>query len=80
MIYTLGRKESYDKYIKDDINAAKGVGGSVWQYKEDAEKHLNPEYPIIFEIYGVEAKWRIDTKDIGENWDELLIEGKLVKL
>ena len=76
MIYTLGWKSSYDLYIKNDSNAAKAIGGSVWRYKKDAKKHLG----WGFEIYGVKAKWRIDTKDTGEGWDELLIEGKLIKL
>ena len=35
---------------------------------------------IYYAIYGVIAKWRIDTINNGENFDDLLIEGKLVKL
>lgn len=74
MIYTVGKKSIYEDYIKNEPNAAKAKGGSVWKRYQDAEKFAKDG----FAVYGVETEWA-DTIQ-GEKWNSLKKDGKLVKL
>ena len=83
MLYTLGRKSQYDKYIATDPNASKGIGGSVWKDRKDVEEYLKEFPQPEFNIYGVEADWLADTvlhecDDV--SWNDLVRPAKLIKL
>jgi hypothetical protein len=83
MIYTLGKKEIYERYLASDPMAAKRKGGSVWRTLKSIQKYKNKmEDKHLFGIYGVEAKWNKETRiDInGDGWHELLKNARLVKL
>jgi len=85
MLYTLGNKKVYDKYIEMDSEAAKAVGGSVWKTKKDIEKYLEKFPNPGFDVYGVKANWERDTKfdsihGTSVNWNELTKKAKLIKL
>ena len=74
VIYTVGKKSIYEDYIKNDPNAAKTKGGSVWQIYQDAEKFAQDGYAV----YGVDAEW--DDTIQGGKWNSLKEDAKLVKL
>jgi len=78
LIYTVGRDDIYIPYMKTK-SPKKGIGGSVWKTYEEAKKYA----PIGYQVYGVIAKWNIDTKldPNGNGWHELLIASplKLIK-
>ena len=78
MIYTLGRIDIYEPYIKKDKNASKRKGGSVFKTKKEAGKYSNK----IFKVYGVIAEWNIDTvyDEFGDGWHKLKRNAKLIKL
>ena len=91
MLYTLGRKSEYDKYLDSDPNASKGIGGSVWQDKQTIDLYLQKNAQPEFEIYGVEADWDLDTKpgstmSVGSYkpsevpWRSLTRNAKLIRL
>ena len=53
----------------------------MWENKNKAEEHLQKMITKqLFSVYGVDAVWRIDTINNGEEWDDLLISSKLIKL
>ena len=78
MLYTVGKRDVYEKYIATDKNARKGIGGSVWKSKSEAQKHCESD----FKVYGIEADWEKDTKlDVnGNGWHELIVNALLIKL
>jgi hypothetical protein len=85
MIYTVGHKESYEKYFKEDKDPQKlgsedlegYIGGSVWLTKDDAKNNCPPEY----NVYGVEADWDKDTTlNEGESHRNLRVTSSLVQL
>lgn len=79
MIYTVGNPEVYEPYIKEDENAAKGIGGSVWKSKKEADECGSG---LAYCTYGVLADWETDTKpaEEGLTWRSLIRPAKLVKL
>lgn len=85
MIYTLGFKTEYDKYIKDDLNAGKRNGGSVWRKISDAKAYLDnwakndPNQANLFSIYAVYADWEKDTYH-DDNGDYLNKDAKLAHI
>lgn len=84
MIYTIGKSEAYDQYIRTDPKAAKGVGGSVWKTRTQAEaycKLANQTPNANFKVYGVKANWKKYTVyTAGEGWHDLIIPAQLVQL
>lgn len=82
MIYTIGKADAYDQYIRSDPTAAKGVTGSVWRKLEQAKAHA--ALGKGFKVYGVRARWGIDTRPDpsvpGCDWHEMIRPGKLVQL
>jgi len=87
MLYTLGHKESYERYFKEQGCPQKRgcgsledgsfcEGGTVWRTKEDAAKHLADD----FALYGVIADWEKDTYDAPSGFRALLVSSLLVKL
>jgi hypothetical protein len=81
MLYTLGLKSVYESYIDTDPNASKGIGGSVWKTRKQAQK-FRDDFSLDFEVYGVEANWDTDTKLSLENaeWRDLTRNAKLIRL
>lgn len=79
MIFTVGKRDNYEKYISEFPEASKAIGGSVWQTREQAQEYAKNNG---FSVYGVEANWDIDTifDKSGDGWNELLINAPLVKL
>lgn len=83
MFYTLGHKESYEQYFREQSAPFKMgrkdeyPGGSVWLTKEEAEKHCPSDYAV----YGVLADWDNDTilTEDGD-WHDLLIDAPLCKI
>jgi len=75
MVFTVGKIENFEKYF-----AEKGKSKSVWQTKQDAEKHLQDINQEEFNVYGVAADWYEDTKDVGEKWRELTHDAKLIRI
>lgn len=95
MIYTVGHKESYEKYFETCENPQKAIGGSVWQnwksawwYTRSSQSLYIREYdcyvralvPNDFAVYGVWADWKWHTIDNGNGWNDLLIDADLVKI
>ncbi len=82
MIYTIGHKKSYEQYFEEDaLPKKKGKdvdyeGGSVFLTIEAATKYC----PENYDIYGVDADWEKDTENIGEEYNALLVDSKLIKL
>jgi len=81
MIFTIGKKEIYEKYIDEDENAAKAAGGSVWRFWKDALAYLErTKQEGEFEVYAVDADWRDDTIDTGKEWNSLTRDAKLLRV
>lgn len=93
MIYTLGVKEVYDRYIsedpmpmklgrRDDWNGKPYHGGSVWKTFEDAKTYLaNTCESEKFNVYGVMADLDSETvPNESGRWNDLLVDAVLVKL
>jgi hypothetical protein len=83
MIYTIGHYRNYEKMLVDIPNLKKAIGGSVWKTHYDALRYLTLCEIQDFEIYGVEADWEKDTQtDLSSDnqWHELLVEAKIIKL
>lgn len=82
MLYTIGRLEVYEKYLNEDPNASKGIGGSVWKNREMLDTYLAKNPQPDFAIYGVEADWELDTTGGPEEvpWRNLTRNAKLVRL
>lgn len=85
MIYTLGHKESYERYFEEqDVPKKKGrdqadgyPGGSVWRTRAEAQRHC----PEDFRVYGVLADWETETAATpGIEWNDLLRDAELVRL
>jgi hypothetical protein len=83
MIYTIGLKSSYEKYISEQGVPKKlgrredYCGGSVWRTYEEAELFAKDG----FCVYGVLADWEKDTiRSIDGNWNDLLVDSIIVKL
>lgn len=64
MIYTIGAREAYDRYLKDQGAGCEKLGrttdyegGRVWKTREEAESALREG----FAVYGVLADWDVDT-------------------
>jgi len=79
MLYTIGKIEVYREYMNRDPEAAKGITGSVWLTFEGAKAYRD-EKASTFGLYGVEADWDADTKEIGEEFRYLTKSGKLVRV
>ena len=85
MIYTIGIKENYDKYIEEFSNppAAKEIGGSVWETFDKVKLYLKATNQAGYGIYGVDADWDKDTKinkDSSKSWRDLTKRAKIVKI
>lgn len=86
MIYTVGREDIYEDYIKNDKDAAKRKGGSVWETFKGAQYYCNENNDMItskytFQVYGVDADWESDT-EIEQNvrYRSLKRDAKLIKI
>jgi hypothetical protein len=78
MIFTVGKRSTYEPYIASDANAAKAKGGSVWKTVKEATKYAS----LDFSVYGVEAVWGEDTEidPDGKDWHRLKEDAPLKKL
>jgi len=79
MIYTVGKRILYDLYMARDSNASKGVSGSVWETFAQAKAYRDKQAPY-FGLYGVDADWEKDTKDIGMSFRALTRDAKLIAI
>ena len=92
MIFTVGKTDVYDPYLRDDSDAAKlgrgqdhvgnyYSGGSVWKTREAAQSYLDATNQNEFSVYGVLADWETQTEpEPGQEWHRLLVTSRLVKL
>lgn len=89
MIYTIGIKENYDKYILDyGDKCEKEIGGSVWEFPELAAqyvKNINRTARKPYAVYGVELNWDYDTTTDNNcltepTYRKITKRGKIVKL
>jgi len=93
VIFTVGKTEIYEPYLRDDPEAAKlgrgndhagnyYSGGSVWKTREAAQAYLDlTNIQKEFSVYGVLADWETQTEaEPGKEWHRLLVTSKLVKL
>ena len=83
MIYTVGRKADYDRYLCEQVVCRKlgregsYCGGSVWRTFEEAQAHA----PEGFAVYGLKAEWDTDTVKSGDgDWNDLLVSSEIVNL
>jgi hypothetical protein len=85
VIYTVGHKESYDRYFQELSRPFKAggniengePGGSVWETEEEARKYCNEGC----QVYGVLANWDQDTVQSKDgDWHDLLIDAELIIL
>lgn len=83
MIYTVGNNKTYSKLFEDYgevLKQGRGngyPGGSVWQTRAAAERHLEPGY----EVFGVLAEWNLDTCPSGSgDHHYLLRSAEMVRL
>lgn len=92
MIYTVGHRPSYEQgfeeygayFKKMGANTHSSYpGGSVWETEAEARTYLRLNRPRLddYEVYGVEASWETDTKQMpGEVFRRLQVDAQLVKL
>lgn len=79
MVYTVGKKAQYNSFIKNDENASKLAGGSVWRTVAEAREHTDEAG--TYDIYGVIADWDNDTEVVpGQTWRSLKKTCKLVRI
>lgn len=84
MIYTIGNKDSYERYLFEQGDCKKKGrdgdydGGSVWNDAGTAASHA----PDGYAVYGVLAEWGRDTEPSrsGGDWHDLLSSATLVRL
>lgn len=84
MIYTVGHKASYDRYLREQgpqcyKRGPRGdyPGGSVWRTVEEAEHHA----PEGYAVYGVIADWELDTTPSSRgDWHDLLHDARIVSV
>ena len=86
MIYTVGHRESYEQYFREQEcpqklgccqwNGESYEGGTVWETREEAIKHLTPG----FAVYGVMADWEKETYNAPSGYRALLVTAPLVRL
>lgn len=82
MIYTVGERNTYDRYIAEDANPRKKgrvgqyCGGSVWEDPTEAARHA----PLGYGVYGVIANWELDTSPSlsGGPWHDLLVDARIL--
>ena len=92
MIFTVGRTDVYEPYLRDDPDAAKlgrgqdhegnyYAGGAVWKTRDAAQIYLDKTgLKNVFSIYGVMVDWETQTEpEPGQEWHRLLVTSKLVK-
>lgn len=82
MLYTIGRIDIYEPYMKSDPNASKGKTGSVWKTLESIQSYYAAHSSLKnFKIYGVDASWDDDTEVVpGEEWRSLVRPCRLVQI
>ena len=72
MIFTVGKIEIYEPYIRDDPNPGKAIGGSVWKTRSEAEQYLAQHSSSEYRVYEVDADWEQDTaEEVGESFRAL---------
>jgi len=83
VIYTVGKKSAYESALDEVPDLKKKgrcgwySGGSVWETKEEAAKHC----PDGYKIYGVLARWNIDTEPSQNGpWHGLLIDAQITRI
>lgn len=81
-IYTIGKQSIYEPYIDKDAFAGKAKGGSVWQYRHEADQARFALHDPDYSVYQVHAPWGIATRpdEIAEDskkQHELLIAAPL---
>ena len=82
IIYTIGHTESYLKYFEEQGTPEKKgrdsscPGGSVWETREEAEKHCQEGYSV----FGVFADWEKETVPTKKGWNDLLVDAPLIKI
>jgi len=83
MIYTVGHRESYERYFAEQGTPRKRgrdsgyPGGSVWRTAEEASACCEEG----FAVYGVLADWDTDTAENALGmWRDLIPDAELVKL
>ena len=76
LAYTIGAVDVYDKYIAEDAEPRKAVGGGVWPTREDAQAYLDSIRNVVVNgdgdrvpaaVYPVEVAWDEREVDTGPN-------------
>ena len=84
MIYTYGRTNSYELWMKKHPDLQKDIGGSVWETKAEAEDYLQSSgQEDLYSVYGVDADWDADTTEAEQpdaTWRELTRPSPLNRL
>jgi hypothetical protein len=83
MLYTVGKKETYDARFQDEDSGPVKVGkredysgGSVFYTKEKARAYC----PEDFEVYGLDTTEKSVEPNPDEPWDNLIENAPLVQL
>lgn len=82
MLYTLGIKSIYERYLDESPDPIKGAGGFVWLMREDVEHIISHSTDSTdWGVYGVEADWDRDTAPVVDGINRELVRSvKLVRL
>lgn len=90
MIYTVGHKESYELGMLElgerfrklgacEINGEPYEGGIAFLTKEEAFDYLKEHSLVDYDVYGLEANWETDTKQLpNETFHRLINSSRIV--
>lgn len=85
MIFTVGHRDSYERYLREQSQhcykrGPRGdqPGGSVWQTFEDASRYAKDG----FAVYQVDADWEADTVPSvsGGDWRDLVRDARILRI
>ena len=91
MIYTVGRTESYRKYMEQCGEECKKLGkgfykgkdytgGSVWKTSQEAKEYLILHELSSYSVWEIDADWDKDTEENPDNsFRNLLVTSRIVR-
>lgn len=84
MIYTVGLRDNYERYLDNNPDLEKAAGGTVWKsFREVSEYLYGTPFGYLYNIYGVMADWETDTKESkveGARFRDLTRDAKIVRI